>query len=251
LRVLVAEDNVVNQRLAKLLLQRHGHDADVVSNGLEVIDAVESQAYDLVLMDIQMPEMDGLEAARWIVQRRGPSGLPRIIAMTANAMPGDREAYLAAGIDAYIAKPIHGDDLAAVITRLPELPSVAPVSPQDDLDAVVLDINRLEQLRSMQEDSQPDLVRSLIDVFVADSPGHVGALNNALVRADAPALGSLAHRFLSLTQNIGAQRLSGLCMEIEHLCRQGRLDSAGPLVGALAHECERALTAALAERERF
>ncbi|NCT85426.1 MAG: GAF domain-containing protein, partial [Comamonadaceae bacterium] len=116
LRILLAEDNVVNQKLALRLLQQMGYRADLAANGLEAIAAVRRQAYDLVLMDVQMPEMDGLEAARRIV---AAGERPRIVAMTANAMQGDREACLAAGMDDYLTKPIRVDELAAALTRTP------------------------------------------------------------------------------------------------------------------------------------
>jgi len=110
LRILLAEDNLVNQKLALRLLSQMGYRADVAANGIEAIEAVQRQPYDVVLMDVQMPEMDGLEAAREIVRRCG-SAKPRIVAMTANAMQGDREECLAAGMDDYITKPIRVDAL--------------------------------------------------------------------------------------------------------------------------------------------
>jgi CheY-like chemotaxis protein len=117
LRILVAEDNAVNQQLALLLLKKLGYRADAVSNGLEALDAIERQPYDVVLMDVQMPEMDGLEATRRLRSRRPGDMTPRVVAMTANAMQGDREACLAAGMDDYIAKPIHIEELVDVLRR--------------------------------------------------------------------------------------------------------------------------------------
>ncbi|MCL4559012.1 MAG: GAF domain-containing protein [Chloroflexi bacterium] len=122
LRILLAEDNVVNQKLALRLLSQMGYKADVAANGVEAVDAVSSGAYDVVLMDVQMPEMDGLEASRQICARWPWGQRPRIIAMTANAMQGDREICLAAGMDDYISKPIHYEQLAAALNkaRLPD-----------------------------------------------------------------------------------------------------------------------------------
>jgi CheY-like chemotaxis protein len=117
LRILLAEDNVVNQKLAIRLLARMGYDADVVANGREAVDALEQTRYDVVLMDIQMPEMDGLEATRVVRTQRASEFQPRIVAMTANAMPEDRETCLAAGMDDYLSKPIQIDELVRVLNE--------------------------------------------------------------------------------------------------------------------------------------
>jgi signal transduction histidine kinase/CheY-like chemotaxis protein len=119
LRILLAEDNVVNQKLALRLLQQMGYRADVASNGIEAIECVARQPYDVVLMDVQMPEMDGLEASRRITAKLKPDQRPRIVAMTANAMQGDREECLAAGMDDYVTKPIRVDALVEALNRVP------------------------------------------------------------------------------------------------------------------------------------
>jgi CheY-like chemotaxis protein len=115
LRILLAEDNAVNQKLALRLLQQMGYRADVAGNGIEAVEALDRQSYDVILMDVQMPEMDGLEASRQICQRWAADERPRIVAMTANAMEGDREMCLQAGMDDYITKPIRPDALVAVL----------------------------------------------------------------------------------------------------------------------------------------
>lgn len=117
LRILLAEDNAVNQKVALRLLERLGYGADVASNGLEALEALERRPYDVILMDIQMPELDGLDASRRICERWPPDTRPRIIAMTANAMAEDREACLAAGMDDYVAKPIRSDELETALSR--------------------------------------------------------------------------------------------------------------------------------------
>jgi CheY-like chemotaxis protein len=119
LRILLAEDNVVNQKLALRLLQQMGYRADLASNGIEAVEAVARQAYDVVLMDVQMPEMDGLEASRQITARWPAGERPRIIAMTANAMQGDREMCLAAGMDDYVTKPIRPQQLTEALQKSP------------------------------------------------------------------------------------------------------------------------------------
>ncbi|MFO1327717.1 MAG: PAS domain S-box protein [Rubrivivax sp.] len=248
-RVLVAEDNPLNQRVALQLLRHLGYAPDLAADGVQVLRAVRAQDYDVVLMDIQMPEMDGLQAARAIVARRGATGRPRIVAMTANAMPGDREAYLAAGMDGYVAKPIQIDELAAALGHAGALARVSP--PPTGWHGDVLDHGRLEHLRTMQDDSQPTLVRELIDMFMADSGPQLRRLTDALAARDALQLRALAHRFLSMTQNIGARRMSDLCQEIERLAKLEQLEAAQRLLHDLGGEAERVQEALSAARMRY
>jgi CheY-like chemotaxis protein len=119
LRILLAEDNVVNQKLALRILTQMGYRADLASNGVEAVESLVRQTYDVVLMDVQMPEMDGLEASRRIHAQWPNDQRPRIVAMTANAMQGDREMCLAAGMDDYITKPIRVDQLVEALMRVP------------------------------------------------------------------------------------------------------------------------------------
>jgi len=122
LRILLAEDNVVNQKLALRILTQMGYRADLAANGVEAVESVVRQTYDVVLMDVQMPEMDGLEASRRINAQGQNGKRPRIVAMTANAMQGDREMCLAAGMDDYITKPIRVDQLVEALMRVPARP---------------------------------------------------------------------------------------------------------------------------------
>jgi CheY-like chemotaxis protein len=117
-RILLAEDNPINQKVALAMLKHLGYQADLAANGLEVLSSLEQKAYDVILMDIQMPEMDGLEATRFIRTRLPSASQPRIIAMTAYAMKGDREQCLAAGMDDYIGKPVKIEDLKRVLERM-------------------------------------------------------------------------------------------------------------------------------------
>ena len=126
LAILLAEDNAVNQKLALRLLAQMGYRADVAGNGLEAVQAVARQPYDVVLMDVQMPELDGLDATRQIRDGQPAGGQPRIIAMTANAMQGDRELCLAAGMDDYVSKPVKLHEIAAAIRRLFGKPAETP-----------------------------------------------------------------------------------------------------------------------------
>ena len=117
LRILLAEDSLVNQRVMRLMLQKLNLSAEIVGNGIEAIAALEAAPYDVILMDVQMPEMDGLEATRHICARWPQARRPRIIAMTAHAMQGDRERCLAAGMDDYLSKPVQMEELRVVMER--------------------------------------------------------------------------------------------------------------------------------------
>ena len=119
LRILLAEDNAVNQKLALRLLQQMGYRADLASNGIEAVESVQRQAYDVVLMDVQMPELDGLDATRQICTLLDGPMRPRIVALTANAMQGDREMCLEAGMDDYLTKPIRVDRLVEALAAVP------------------------------------------------------------------------------------------------------------------------------------
>jgi CheY-like chemotaxis protein len=129
LRILLAEDNAINQKLALRLLERMGYRADLAGNGLEAIEALQRQPYDVILMDVQMPEMDGLEATRVICREWEQERRPRIIAMTANAMKEDREECLAAGMDDYVSKPIRVDELVGALSRCAPLVNLGESSP--------------------------------------------------------------------------------------------------------------------------
>jgi CheY-like chemotaxis protein len=130
LRILLAEDNMVNQKVALRLLERNGYRADVAANGLEVLDALRRQPYDVVLMDVQMPEMDGVEATHRIRRQFPPDVQPRIIAMTANALEGDREIYLDEGMDDYVSKPVRVGELQAALERCQPVGSTGSTSPE-------------------------------------------------------------------------------------------------------------------------
>src|SRR5262245_23315943 len=240
LRILLAEDNVVNQKLALRLLEQMGYRADVAANGLEAVTAVERQPYDVVLMDVQMPEMDGLEASREII-RRWPDGRPRIVAMTANAMQGDRELCLAAGMDDYVSKPIRVEELVAALDRS----AGQAAEPSRPAATDVLDTATLEQLRAAMGSGFDEL----LSTFVEDSQELMSTLRRTLGRRDIDAFRRAAHSLKSNAASFGATTLSGLARDLETLARSGSLDGVEPRVERLGVECER-VTRALREVRR-
>src|SRR5881628_461319 len=189
LRVLLAEDNPVNQQVAVAMLVKRGHEVHVVGNGREAVDAVAERAYDVVLMDIQMPEMDGFEATQAI--RATPRGaqLP-IIALTAHALSGERERCLSHGMTEYLAKPFKAHELFGMVERTVERPASAPVAPPPDLAPPV----DLEGFRTtLREAGAEQALYSIVDTFVRQAPDRLAALAGAVAGGDGAEIAKAAH----------------------------------------------------------
>jgi PAS domain S-box-containing protein len=231
LRILLAEDNAVNQKVALRLLDQLGYRADVAANGLEALQALERQPYDLVLMDVQMPELDGLDATRRICERWPSQVRPRIIAMTANAMAEDREACFAAGMDDYVAKPIRLDELAAAVSRARPLEHADAVP--EERAGSGLDESAVDSLRELGGDA---FLAELIDTFLSDAPALLTALRESHTHGDAQALRRTAHTLKSNGRTFGAARFSELCLEVEERARSGDLDRIDDLFEEIERE---------------
>jgi PAS domain S-box-containing protein len=266
LRILVAEDNVVNQQVALLLLRKLGYRAEVTANGLEALQALEREPYDVVLMDVQMPTMDGLEATRRIHQRWPQGRRPHVIAATASAMEEEREACLAAGMDDYLSKPIRMEELAAALRRCrphaaPRLPATAqasgvgPLAPPEHeprrgpLPTGVLDPAALERLTETIGDDR-GLRTALIDTFLREVPRMVEGARRGLQQGQAEEVRRAAHTLKSNGATFGATSLSELSRQLESLARSGIPEGAAELLGQIDAEFERVRTALEAVRER-
>ena len=243
-RILVAEDNIVNQKVAVCQLEKLGHRADIVGNGREAVEAVSRVSYALVLMDCQMPEMDGLEATAMIRKHEGEQASRRlpIIAMTANAMQGDREKCLVAGMDDYLAKPVKLEHLEAMLARwisgqsTPDeqkepVSSKKQESVQDCIDSAVL-----ADLRQL--DMSCGLLSTLITHFLEDVPNRLTALQDALQQGDAGALARVAHELNGSSGNLGVRKMRQLCVELQALGKAKDLTQAGDLLAQLVSEFE-------------
>jgi PAS domain S-box-containing protein len=266
LRILVAEDNVVNQRLALLLLEKLGYQADVTADGLEALQALEREPYDVVLMDVQMPTMDGLEATRRIHQRWPEGQRPHVIAATANAMQEEREACLAAGMDDYLPKPIRMEELAAALGRC--RPRVAPRPPAAAREAGVgsqappareplgeprsaglLHPPALERLMQTIGDDR-GLLAALIDTFLNDVPRLVDGARHGLQQGQADEVRRAAHTLKSNGATFGATGFSELSRELEALARSRTLEGTADLIARIEAEYERVRIALETVRER-
>jgi PAS domain S-box-containing protein len=229
LRILLAEDNAVNQKVALRLLDQLGYHADVVSNGLEALDALERQPYDVVLMDVQMPELDGLGATRRICRRWSADERPRIIAMTANAMPEDRDACFAAGMDDYVPKPIRPEELTEALGRV-RGPAVARDA---RTNGASLEAGAVDGLRELGGE---EFLAEVIDTFLDDAPALVAMLGTSRERGDAEELRRTAHSLKSNGQTFGAKEFSELCRELEERAKRGELEGASELVNRIDRE---------------
>jgi signal transduction histidine kinase/CheY-like chemotaxis protein/HPt (histidine-containing phosphotransfer) domain-containing protein/PAS domain-containing protein len=240
LRLLLAEDNTINQKLALTMLARLGYRADVAANGLEVLAALQRQPYDVVLMDVQMPEMDGLEASRRIRRQWPDEQGPRIIAMTANATVEDREICLAAGMDDYVSKPIRPQALITALNRsevrlsVDPLPStsVSALAPQseshnsdsartDEPAAPILDQVVLAELR---DNMDAEFTIELIGDFFAGAPDMLATMQQSLTQGQPADLRLAAHTLKSNSASLGALRLAEVCRILEELGKTGVLD---------------------------
>jgi len=206
LRLLVAEDNAINQQVATGLLARLGHRADVASDGGEAVVLVERGDYDLVLMDVQMPEMDGIAATRAIRAMTGPKSKVPIVAMTANAMAGDREIFLKAGMDDYISKPISRRSLQAMLDRWFERLYAADSQAKPPAIEPAIAIEGLVDpavQTDMAEELGPERFAKLVDHLMADLPGILNTMRNLLAQGDSVGLGRAAHSLKGSAGNLG------------------------------------------------
>ncbi len=269
LQILLAEDNGVNQQLATQLLKKMGYRADVVGNGLEAINALERQYYDVILMDLQMPEMDGLTATQKICEQWSAAKRPWIIAVTANAMQGDREACLKAGMDDYISKPIQIEELVAALQQVPsqevqesckeqlssirtedkeqeqkeiQMPAqvIQPPTVNENAQTIESPIDRhqLCNLISMMG-GEISVFKQLVDTYVSESPDLIQRMDQAAMQNDASALEHSAHTLKSSSHSLGAIELSNLCMRLEKMGREKQIDNAMKLLEDLHGEYQK------------
>jgi PAS domain S-box-containing protein len=262
LRLLVAEDNKVNQQVARLALQKLGHRVDLVANGFEAVDAVSRIPYDVVLMDCQMPDLDGYGATEAIRRLPGAMAQIPVIAMTANAMQGDRERCLAAGMDDYVTKPFQMDQLRAVLARWSQSRGTPVVERPGDgaaethaapaaLDAPPIDPAVFGALRELEEEGAPGFLRELIDLYLSDLPGRLAELERAVAAGDAPAVQRAAHTLKGSSANLGARRVATDCEAIERDARSGSLARAAELLARVQLGAEQVRHALEEERRRI
>jgi CheY-like chemotaxis protein/HPt (histidine-containing phosphotransfer) domain-containing protein len=220
LRIMIAEDNSVNQKLMLLIMSKMGYQADIAANGLEVISLLSKKSYDIIFMDVQMPEMDGFEATGKILELYGDDR-PKIIAMTANALQGDKERCLEAGMDDYISKPAKPDDIARSLrqwavmleTERTHAVSSLPESADNTIDTGILTL--------LQEISpEDDVISTLSDMFREQADFHIAGMELGMNHENLKAVQHSLHTLKGMCLNIGAVRMTHAVREMEN-----RLDS--------------------------
>jgi PAS domain S-box-containing protein len=248
-RLLIAEDTAVNRIVAVEMLKGRGYDADVVPDGAAAVEAILSGRYVAVLMDIQMPGMDGYEATAEIRRREAPGNRTPIIALTAHALQSDRDKALAAGMDDYIAKPIRPKELDQVLERwlpsAPTPPSTARAAP--DTTEGSLDDSVLADLRTIQREGGDGIVAELLEAFFAETPPLVTILKESAARADTPTLKRTAHAINGNSRAVGAKRLAAICLDLEGMADSGDLSHVAEALKRLDTEWERVRTMLAAE----
>jgi two-component system sensor histidine kinase/response regulator len=218
-RLLLAEDNLINQRVAVAMLSNAGYRVDTVLNGAVAVQAVAAQPYDAILMDCQMPELNGYEATAAIRAYEGSARRTPIIAMTASARPEDRKRCLAAGMDSYLAKPFSKDALLALVSRSvrngASMTSALPGGEQASATEITIDVHVLDELRILGGTDEQGFLAELVDQFVRDTEPRLVRLREALELGDALGVGRIAHSIRGSSSQLGGRRLAQACTALE------------------------------------
>jgi PAS domain S-box-containing protein len=232
--ILLAEDNDINRLLATKLFATMGYKVDAVTNGKEAVKAVGGKKYDIVFMDVQMPEMDGMEAARMIRAQVPGDKQPVIIAMTAFASPEDRDNCIAAGMNDFISKPVVSEDMAAMIRKWKSTVQKSPSSWIPEAAPVMLiDQDAIKRLMDIGRQTDPGFLQQVLDMFTAQTPGILKSIRDSFENNTLETVWQQAHKLKGTSLNIGARRLGEICRQIEMQGRNGRIEGLDELITQL------------------
>jgi signal transduction histidine kinase/DNA-binding response OmpR family regulator len=250
--LLVVEDNIVNQEVALTMLEMMDCEADIAGNGLEALQALQQRSYDAILMDCQMPEMDGFAATREIRRRERAGELPGtniIVALTADALPGDKQHCLDAGMDAYLCKPFSIEDLQGALDPLLSGASVPRESAPAPANDPVLNQSVLDSLRALQKRGKKGVLARILGIYLERAPLLLQAVVTAVSGGDAKQIRQAAHDLKGSSANVGAARLAELCAELELLGSNEDTTAAHRLLAEIEAEYRTAYAALTRERE--
>lgn len=244
LKILLAEDNVVNQKVATRIFERMGYRIDMAANGYEVVDALKHVHYDVIFMDILMPEMDGFEATKIVRQRYEAEKRPKIIAMTANAMHGDEQLCLDAGMDDYISKPIRIEELIETLRKWGEVIA----GEKDDFitklkheksDTKIIDEEKLTFLNDVQTEDDVKFFIELLDIYILELPRLLSSISSAVEKKESKELQFYAHKLKGSSLTLGIDFISEISEELEVAARTGEFSSkTSESVKLLTHKFE-------------
>jgi signal transduction histidine kinase/CheY-like chemotaxis protein/HPt (histidine-containing phosphotransfer) domain-containing protein len=248
-RILLAEDNLINREVAVGMLERMGCDVRVATDGRQACEAFASQRFDLVLMDCQMPEMDGFEATRELRRFEqthvltGAAATP-IVALTANALSGEREKCFAAGMNDFLGKPFHAADLQNLVLRWAgrgesEAPVPSPRPKVEESGPALLDEAALDRIRSLERPERPPLLVRLVDTFLGQLPADLAVLEEALSHGDGATAARIAHSYKSSSASLGAMSLAAGFAEVERIARSGSVHELGAACAGLRSVLDR------------
>lgn len=228
MKILIAEDNIINQKLILKILSQLGYKADVVGNGIEVIETLKRQRYDIIFMDIQMPEMDGLEATKFINQTWHNEDRPTIVAMTANVMHGDKEKCINAGMDDYISKPVLIDEVQKLIIKWSEFTkNKKNISRQNIKTSLMLDSDIIYGLKEIDDSNH---FKDVVNLYLDVAPILIGEIKKAFSAKDFESLKRAAFNLKRASLNLGANRLAEVCVKVESLDTNLDIDEVKNLV---------------------
>jgi two-component system sensor histidine kinase/response regulator len=273
-RILLVEDNAVNQRIAVVMAEKRGYDVEVAQNGVDAIAAAARGTFAAVLMDCQMPKLDGFQATAQIRKRETPGRRLPIIAMTANVGPGAREKCLAAGMDDFLSKPVLAEELDRVLrTWAPigqaasparstpppasrrAVPVIEPKPPESSRPPAghvsVIDRSMLARLRSVRHEGEPDLALEVIELFLEESTARIAALRDAIERNDLELIARVAHTLKGGAGHLGAKSLTTLCRRLEDKARTGAPFNGTFALAAIEDEMGRVREALALEAKRL
>jgi PAS domain S-box-containing protein len=228
IKILLAEDNNVNQMVAIRMLERLGYRADIVSNGAEAVEAAQSIKYDLIFMDILMPEMDGLEACKKIKTDSFIESTPKIIAMTANAMSGDQENYLRAGMDDYISKPVNLDDLRNMLdkwgTKIISEKTGVLEELSDEIELTFIDEKKISFLQDMRTEADLEFFKEMLDIYVKEIPKNLNFIRNAIFQNNPDHLRFYVHKIKGSALTLGIENVLGNLRILEDMALENQIN---------------------------
>lgn len=242
LRILLAEDNEVNQHLMMRILSRIGFEATLAKNGIQVLNKMDKQDFDVILMDIQMPGMDGLTATKLIRAHYAPEKQPKIIALTAETSMEGKERFLSAGMNGMLTKPVDIDELVAVLNKITNTKQPEEVENHLDnkasaiSDYPILEISVIGDFMTLMAEDGQDSARHLIDLYKKDTPELIKKIELATNRKNLTEVQKLIHTIKGSSSQIGARRMEQFCIRLEGLLKRSGIEPFGTFVSGIKQE---------------